>query len=101
MWRSPGYPTGWIICDRLVESLKQLHDASLSGYLLKFFFECCENVHIHPRWWQGLPKTAQEKLIGHMNGASEFGPRDRAREFFLDDGADYGSWPMVRKYDVP
>ena len=94
-------PDGLDHCDRLVESLEQLPDASLSGYLLKFFFECCENVHIHPPWWQGLPKPAQEKLIGHMNGSSEFGPRDRARDFFSDDGVDYGSWPIVRRYEVP
>ena len=36
-----------------------------------------------------------------MNGSSEFGPRDWARDFFSDDGMDYGSWPIVRRYEVP
>ena len=48
-------------CDRLVDSLKQSTDAGLSGRLLRYFFECCENVHIQPCWWERLPKSAQKK----------------------------------------
>ena len=88
-------------CDRLVESLKQTTDAVLCNRLLKFFFECCENVHIQPCWWEKLPKSAQEKLIGHMDVSSEFFSWNHARDFFSDDGVDYGSWPIVRKYAVP
>ncbi len=88
-------------CDRLVDSLRQLPDDSLSERLLRFFFECCENVHIQPCWWNSLPKPAQQKLISHMDASSEFGPRDRARDFFSDDGIDYGTWPIVRRYAVP
>ena len=87
-------------CDRLVDSLQELPDSDLSDSLLRFIFECCENVHIHPCWWESLPKPAQETLIEHMDVLSDFGPEDCARDFFSDDGVDYGTWPIKRRYVV-
>ena len=87
-------------CDRLVDSLQELPDSDLNDSLLRFFFECCENVHIQPCWWESLPKPAQEMLINHMDVLSDFGPADCARDFFSDDGLDYGTWPIKRRYVV-
>ena len=87
-------------CDRLMDSLQELPDSDLSDSLLRFFFECCENVHIQPCWWESLPKPAQEMLINHMDVLSDFGPADCARDFFSDDGLDYGTWPIKRGYVV-
>ena len=36
-----------------------------------------------------------------MDVSSEFMARDVARDFFSDDGMNYGSWPIIRRYAVP
>ena len=87
-------------CDRLARSLKRLPTGILTASLVRFFFECCENVHLQPSWWQGLPATARDRLVARMDGSSEFVPRDRARDFHSDDGVTYGRWDIVRRYDV-
>lgn len=87
-------------CDRLVDSLQEVPNSDLSDSLLRFFFECCENVHIQPCWWVSLPKQAQEMLIEHMDVSSDFGPPDCARDFFSDDGVYYGAWSIKRRYMV-
>ena len=87
-------------CERLVGSLSTLSDSSLTSSLIRFFFECCENLHMQPSWWRGLSPAARERLIAHMNPSSEFKSRDLARDFFTNDGIDYGNWHLERRYDV-
>ena len=87
-------------CDRLTQSLKQIPRDKLTAALIRFFFECCENVHIQPSWWQGLSASTQNKLVARMDGSSEFVSRDRARNFHSDDGVTYGDWCIVRRYDI-
>ena len=87
-------------CDQLTQSLKRLPPQALAAPLIRFFFECCENVHMQPSWWHGLSASVQDKLVARMDGSSEFMPRDRARNFHSDDGVSYGNWHVVRRYDV-
>ena len=69
-------------CERLVKSVNQLSDIDLTSSLIRFVFECCENVHMRPSWWEGLPASVQDELVVRMDGSSEFTSRDRARNFF-------------------
>ena len=87
-------------CDRLARSLKRRTSGPLTASLVRFFFECCENVHLQPSWWQELSASVQDKLAARMDGSSEFVPRDQARDFHSDDGVAYGRWDVVRRYDV-
>lgn len=87
-------------CDRLLQSLKRLPPELLTASLIRFFFECCENVHIQPSWWQGLTASVQDRLAARMDVSSEFIPRDQARDFHSEDGVVYGHWDVVRRYDV-
>ena len=86
--------------ERLVQSLKLISTNTLTSSLIRFFFECCENVHIGPSWWQNLPESIQASLIARMDGSSEFAPRDRARNFYSDDGLRYGDWQVKRSYEI-
>ena len=87
-------------CNRFAGSLKRQPHGTLTGSLVRFFFECCENVHLQPSWWQGLSSSVQERLVARMDGSTEFIPRDQARDFHSDDGVSYGHWDVVRRYDV-
>ena len=92
--------TGSNYSERLVHSLKLLPANALTSSLIRFFFECCENVHMRPSWWQSLPSSVQHRLIARMDGSSEFIPRDRARNFYSDDGLRYGDWQVNRSYEI-
>ena len=87
-------------CDRFVQSLKQLSPGTFTSSIVRFFFECCENVHLQPSWWEGLGAKVQDTLVARMDGSSEFIPRDHARNFHSDDGVAYGRWDVVRRFDV-
>ena len=87
-------------CNRLVRSLKRLPPDTLTASLVRFFFECCENIHLQPFWWLGLSASVRDGLVARMDGSSEFVPRDQARDFHSDDGVAYGRWDVVRQFDV-
>ncbi|MYD93600.1 MAG: hypothetical protein F4Y02_07905 [Chloroflexi bacterium] len=87
-------------CSRLSRSLKRLPAETLTASLVRFFFECSENIHLQPSWWQGLSASVQDRLVARMDGSSEFIPRDQARDFHSDDGVAYGRWHVVQRYDV-
>ena len=86
--------------ERLVQSLQLLPANALTSSLIRFFFECCENIHIGPSWWQSLSASVQDSLIARMDGSSEFAPRDRARNFYSDNGLRYGDWQVNRSYEI-
>ena len=79
---------------------QRLSTGTLTASPVRFCFECAENVHLQPSWWQGLSARARDRLVARMDASSEFVPRDRARDFHSDDGVTYGRWDIVRRYDV-
>lgn len=87
-------------CERLATSLRAIPKAALTGPLLRFFFECCENVHIQSTWWSKLTQEAQHALVAHMDATSEFQPRDTARDFLSTDAVDHGRWPITDRIDI-
>lgn len=81
-----------------IDSIDDIPDDHITGPILRFMFEYCENVHIQPSWWQSLPIPTRDALIGHMDTASEFRDVAAARDFFSDDGVDYPKWSVACRY---
>ena len=85
---------------QFVDSLDEIGDAEVSGPLLRFMFEYCENVHIEPAWWEGLSVATRKALVAHMDMASEYDPLSEPRDFYSDDGVEYPAWVVGRRYLV-
>ena len=83
---------------QFVDSLSNIPDSHLTGPLLRFMFEYCENVHIRPSWWRSLSAPTQAALVAHMDMTSEFDPFATPRDFYSPDGVTYRHWPVTRRY---
>ena len=83
-----------------VDSLEDIADSQLTGPLLRFMFEYCDNIHINPVWWRELGLRAQRALVQHMDMASEFDPSREARDFYSDDGIAYPTWSVRDRYSL-
>ena len=83
---------------QFVDSLSNIPDPDVTGPLLRFMFEYCENVHIRPSWWRSLSAPTQAALVAHMDTASEFDPFATPRDFYSPDGVTYRHWPVTRRY---
>ena len=53
-------------CRPLIESLKAIANEYLTAALMRLFFTHCENFHIAPEWWEGLPERTRGKLVNRF-----------------------------------
>ena len=83
---------------QFVDSLSNIPDPDVTGPLLRFIFEYCENVHIQPSWWQNLAESTQRALISHMDMESELDPFGAGRDFYSADDVSCPPWPVTRRY---
>ena len=85
---------------QFVDSLSNIPDPQVTGPLLRFTFEYCENVHIQPCWWRNLSALTQQALISHMDMESEFDPFGTGRDFYSSDDVYCPPWPVTRRHYV-
>ena len=83
---------------QFVDSLSNIPDPDVTGPLLRFMFEYCENVHIQPSWWRNLSDPTQRALISHMDMESELDPFGTGRDFYSSDDVNCSPWPVTRRY---
>lgn len=87
------------ICGLFIKSLDRVPDVTLTGALLRFFFEHCENVHMKPDWWEALPAQTQDAIIKRMALSADF-ETARPQAILIDDGISYPSWKIIRRQSV-
>ena len=81
-------------CVPLVRSLHALRDRDLSDAILRFLFEFCENVHIQPDWWEGLPAESRNALVQRMTMSID-PTKSRSSDCLRPDGVTT-MYPKVR-----
>jgi hypothetical protein len=87
-------------CGRFVESLDQIPDERLTAALLRLFFEHCENVHMSPDWWDGLPKLTRTAIVERMTASTD-PEKARPKAILANDGLHFSPWTVVRRYRLP
>ena len=83
---------------RFIQDLSTIPDHLVTAHFLRFVFESCENVHIRPSWWKELSTETKNAIVRHMDVTSEL--HGALRDYFSDDGVDYGCWPIRKRYSV-
>ncbi len=53
-------------CFQFLKSLNEIPNNEKGNAILKWMFECNENIYFSPKWWDGLDKKIQELLINDM-----------------------------------
>jgi hypothetical protein len=81
-------------CLAFIQSLHRIPSDNLAGAILRFFFEFCENVHMSPEWWEGLPSSTRYAIIKRMS-ISTYPIIDRVSDCLKDDGIQFPSWTFV------
>ena len=86
------------VCSAFVKSLDEIPDKLVTAALLRYFFEYCENLHIKPNWWEGLPDTNRDTLIKHMRRSVFEKP---PKGVLANDRVVYDPWAIKRRYKIP
>ena len=86
-------------CCTFVESLKAIPDELVAAALLRLFFTHCENVHMEPAWWEGLPKGTRTALVRRMELLAD-DEIDRPKAYLAHDGLVFSPWAIVRRYHI-
>lgn len=86
-------------CDKFIRSLERVSDEQLSGALVRFFFEYCENVQIAPEWWDKLSQVTRDAFVNRLSAAAN--PLVERRENCLaDDGLEFDDWTIQMRFRV-
>ncbi len=70
---------------RLVDSLLRLSRERVPDALVRFAFESFDNVYMRPDWWERLPKSDRDRLIGRIVSGQPFISDQRSH--LEDDGS--------------
>ncbi|MYA19928.1 MAG: SEC-C domain-containing protein [Chloroflexi bacterium] len=73
-------------------SLAALDNSEIPHALVRFLFESCENLYMHPDWWESLDEPTRTALVTRYN-ASLTAPRSPTA--LLDDGIRSVDWEIV------
>ena len=85
-------------CCAFIKSLDAMPDELITTALLRCFFEHCENLHMKPDWWDGLPDATTQTIMKHMKPSLI----EKHRKLVLgNDGITYDPWPIKRRYKIP
>ena len=87
-------------CCAFIKSLDAIPDELITAALLRCFFEYCENLHIQPDWWEGLPCTTRNALIKRLKTAASPFER-RPKGVLKNDGITSDLWTIDRRYKIP
>lgn len=64
--------TSCIECLKFIKSLNEIPNNEKGYAILKWMFECNENIYFSPKWWDCLDKNIQELLINDMTNIVKF-----------------------------
>jgi hypothetical protein len=85
-------------CRSFVNSLLKLPKQDVTDYLIRFFFEHCENTFMAPTWWEELPERQRESLATRLvQSGTTFRPRTSS--CLMDDGLRFDDWGFVKAWE--
>ncbi|MDO9381964.1 MAG: hypothetical protein Q7T86_03785 [Hyphomicrobiaceae bacterium] len=87
------------LCERFAASLHRIPDEGVGSALGRLMFNCFENVHIAPLWWEGLDARTQAALVRKMTDtANPF--VEQKDDALRDDGILLRGFTVANRYTV-
>jgi hypothetical protein len=80
--------------ESFILALRQLRSVDKPHFLVRYMFECFENICISPTWWEQLEEGVREGFIDRMNNATGMSEELNVQGL-LDDGVRAVSWNVV------
>lgn len=79
--------------ERLLRSLLALPRQDIPHALVRYAFECLENLYLRPEWWEALRPSDQEIIFGHILSGT---PGTDVQSHLQDDGMRAVDWAVTK-----
>lgn len=84
------------LCSRFIKSLDALTDERIGDAVMRFVFDCFENLYASPEWWDALSEQTAEALMDRMCPVKEM-ISARSSRHLVEDEKRYVSWNILSR----
>lgn len=84
------------VCSRFIKSLDAFTDERIRNAVMRFVFDCFENLYASPQWWDALSEQTTKALMDRMCPAKEM-VSPRSSHHLVEDEKRYVSWNILSR----